>query len=220
MNNPFPYNFIAIEGNLGAGKTTLCQKLQENFNCKLLLEQFADNPFLANFYENQERYAFPVELFFMTERHKQLQEHLTQRDLFQELIVADYFFVKTLLFAKNNLNAEEYRLFQRLFKVLNASFPKPDLLVFLHRSVEGALSNIKKRGRDYEQDISKDYLQKVQDVYYEYIRTETSIPILIIDVEKMDFLNNNDNFEKIVDALQQTYSPGVHHLSFVSMNDE
>jgi len=204
MSNPFPYNFIAIEGNLGAGKTTLCKKIQEEYNCKLLLEQFDDNPFLANFYENQERYAFPVELFFMTERHKQLQEHLTQ------------LFVKTLLFAKNNLNAEEYRLFQRLFNVLNASFPKPDILVFLHRSVEGAMENIKKRGREYEQDISAEYLQKVQDVYYEFIRTETSIPILIIDVEKIDFVDSKVHYDMIIHALKETYQPGVHHLSFVN----
>ena len=216
MNNPFPYNFIAIEGNLGAGKTTLCQMLENKYNCKLLLEEFDDNPFLAHFYENPDRYAFPVELFFMTERHKQLQKHLTQPELFRDFIVSDYFFVKTLLFAKNNLNAEEYRLFQRLFNVLNASFPKPELLVFLHRSVEGALANIKKRGRAYEQDISADYLQKVQDVYYEYIRTETSIPILIIDVEKIDFLNSPVHFDMIVHALKEPYQPGVHHLSFVN----
>ncbi|MEM6966923.1 MAG: deoxynucleoside kinase, partial [Bacteroidota bacterium] len=195
MKNPFPHNFIAIEGNLGVGKTTLCQQLKEKYHCKLLLEQFDDNPFLAHFYENPERYAFPVELFFMTERHKQLQNHLTQRELFQDLIVADYFFVKTLLFAKNNLSTEEYRLFQRLFHVLNASFPKPDLLVYLHRPVEGALANIKKRGRDYEQDITTEYLQKVQEVYYEYIRTERSIPILIIDVEKIDFQTNSVHFD-------------------------
>ena len=216
MNNPFPYNFIAIEGNLGAGKTTLCHKLEEQYNCKLLLEQFADNPFLAHFYENPERYAFPVELFFMTERHKQLQENLTQRDLFQDLIVADYFFVKTLLFAKNNLNAEENRLFQRLFHVLNASFPKPDLLVYLHRSVDNAMENIRKRGRDYEQDISTAYLQKVQEGYYEYIRTEKELPILIIDVEQVDFLNSKVHLDMIVDALKKTYQPGIHHLSFVN----
>ena len=141
---------------------------------------------------------------------------MTQRDLFQDLIVSDYFFVKTLLFAKNNLNAEEYRLFQRLFHVLNASFPKPDILVFLHRSVEGAMQNIKKRGRDYEQDISAEYLQKVQDVYYEFMRTENSIPILIIDVEKIDFVESKVHYDMIIHALKETYQPGIHHLSFVN----
>jgi len=155
-------------------------------------------------------------LFFMTERHKQLQTHLTQRELFQDFIVSDYFFVKTLLFAKNNLNSEEYRLFQRLFNVLNASFPKPDLLVYLHRSVEGALENIRKRGREYEQEITSEYLQKVQNGYYEYIRTETSVPILIIDVEKIDFVSSQVHFDMIVHAMKETYLPGVHHLSFVN----
>ena len=216
MNNPFPYQFIAIEGNLGAGKTTLCKQLKERFDSRILLEQFTDNPFLPMFYENPDRYAFPVELFFMTERHKQMQEELKQGNLFQELLVSDYFFLKTLLFAKNNLNDEEYRLFQRLFNVLNADFPKPDLLVYLHRSVEGAIENIRKRGRDFEQDISKEYLQKVQDGYYEYFRTETKIPILIIDVEKVDFVSSKKHFDMIIHAMKEPYQPGVHHLSFVT----
>ena len=131
-----PYNFIVVEGNIGAGKTTLCRLLSEDFDYRLILEEFADNPFLPHFYKNPERYAFPVELFFMTERHKQLQAELSQRDLFQQTIVSDYIFFKTLLFARNNLMEEEYRLFQRLFHILNATFPRPDLLVYLHRSVD------------------------------------------------------------------------------------
>ncbi len=214
MKNPFPHRLIAIEGNIGAGKTTLCHRMHEDFNCKLVLEQFAENPFLPFFYENQERYAFPVELFFMTERHKQLQEQ-TQVDLFQELIVADYFFLKTLLFAKNNLNAEEYRLFQRLFHILNTSFPRPDLIVFLHRSVDNLLDNIKKRGREYEQEITAEYLQGIQETYYDYFRTDDKTPILIIDVEKLDFQNNQEDYNMIVDAMKKTYRPGVNYLSFV-----
>ena len=123
MTTTFPYQFIAIEGNIGTGKTTLSNLLAEEYGCRLILEQFTDNPFLPLFYDNPERYAFPVELFFMTERHKQLQEELAQTNLFQESIIADYFFIKTLLFAKNNLKEEEYRLFQRLFQVLNSTFP-------------------------------------------------------------------------------------------------
>ena len=216
MIQNLPYNYIAIEGNIGAGKTTLCQMLQKEFNCRLILEQFADNPFLPFFYENAERYAFSVELFFMTERHKQLQQNLAQQDLFQQLIVADYFFIKTLLFARNNLGNEEYRLFQRLFNILNSTFPKPDLLVFLHRSVDGLLKNIKKRGRSYEQDISGEYLQEIQNIYFEYFRTENSIPILIIDVETMDFLREENHFQMIIEALGKKYSPGIHRVSFVS----
>ena len=215
MNNPFPYKHIAIEGNIGTGKTTLCRKLEQDFNCRLILEQFADNPFLPFFYENQERYAFPVELFFMTERHKQLQEELAQTDLFQQLIVTDYFFIKTLLFAKNNLSNEEYRLFQRLFNILNTSFPKPELIVFLHRSVENLLELIKKRGRSYEQDISPTYLLEIQNTYFEYFRTEQSVPILVIDVEKLNFQHDEKHYQLILDAMKNKYQPGVHHISFV-----
>ncbi len=211
-----PYQYIAIEGNIGAGKTTLCHQLLESYNCRLILEQFADNPFLPFFYENPERYAFPVELFFMTERQKQLQENVGQGSLFQDFIVADYFFIKTLLFAKNNLNTEEYRLFQRLFNILNATFPKPDLLVFLHRPVDVLLENIKKRGREYEQDISGSYLQNIQNTYFEYFRTEGNIPILVIDVERLDFKRDSSHYQMILEALGKTYPPGIHHVSFVS----
>lgn len=214
--NKFPYQYIAIEGNIGAGKTTLCKMLESDFNCKLILEQFADNPFLPFFYENQERYAFSVELFFMTERHKQLQENLAQRSLFEEFIVADYFFLKTLLFAKNNLGKEENRLFQRLFNILNSTFPKPELLVYLHRSVDNLISNIQQRGRSYEQDIKAEYLHGIQNTYFEYFKTETTLPILIIDVDQINFLQGETHYKMIIDALSKSYAPGVHHLSFVS----
>ena len=213
--SPFPYHYIAIEGNIGAGKTTLCQMLQKQYNCRLVLEQFADNPFLPYFYENPERHAFSVELFFMTERHKQMQENLSQGNLFQDLIISDYIFLKTLLFARKNLPAEEYRLFQRLFHILNTNFRKPDLLVFLHRSVPSLLKNIKTRGREYEQEIAPDYLQGIQDTYFEYFRTEQSIPILIIDVEELNFLSNKEHYKMILEAMQEKYQPGMHHISFV-----
>ena len=180
----------------------------------MILEQFADNPFLPYFYENQERYAFPVELFFMTERHKQLQEYLPQQDLFSSFTISDYFFVKTLLFAKNTLNEEEYRLFQRLFNILNASFPKPDIIVYLHRSVNKLLENIKTRGRAYEQDITADYLQQIQDVYFEYFRTDNSLPILVVNVEELDYLRNESDYQKLIECLEKTYNPGLHQISF------
>ncbi|MBL7814409.1 MAG: deoxynucleoside kinase [Saprospiraceae bacterium] len=209
-----PYNFIAIEGNIGAGKTTFCELLSRDFNCRLILEQFTDNPFLPLFYDQPERYAFPVELFFMTERHKQLQAAFSAgADLFTPLSVADYFFLKTLLFAKNNLNDEEFRLFQRLFEVLNATFPKPDILIYLHRSVENVMRNIKKRGRNYETDISADYLLGIQNVYFEYFRTETELPIVIIDVEDIDYLSDSTAYQKLVSILQKTYAKGIHRLS-------
>ncbi len=211
--NPFPHGFIAIEGNIGAGKTTLCKMLEDDFDCRLILEQFTDNPFLPHFYKNPDRYAFPVELFFMTERHKQLQETLSQRELFPQLLVSDYFFIKTLLFAKTNLNDEEYRLFQRLFHTLNASFPKPDLLVFLHRTVPDLLSNIQKRGRDIEKSIRPDYLQALQEAYFSFFKSENDLPILLIDVTGVDFWSEQSAYEKIVGLMKRSYSKGVHRAA-------
>jgi deoxyguanosine kinase len=213
INNPsIPYSFIAIEGNIGAGKTTFCELLAEEINCRLILEQFTDNPFLPLFYEQPDRYAFPVELFFMTERHKQLQEALTNPDIFTPLSIADYFFIKTLLFAKNNLNTEEFRLFQRLFEVLNSTYPKPELLVYLHRSVDDLMRNIKKRGRTYETDISAEYLTEIQNGYFEYFRTETALPILIVDVEGIDFVADKTHFEQLKRLLSKEYSVGIHRV--------
>ena len=205
-----PYRFIAIEGNIGAGKTTLCRMLSNDYGSRLILEEFTDNPFLPPFYENPDRYAFPVELFFMTERHKQLQEELSQQELFQQSIISDYFFYKTLLFAKKNLNDNEYRLFQRLFRVLNATFPKPDLLVYLHRPVDDLMRNIHKRGRSFEKDISPEYLQKIQQAYFEYFRLEVHLPVLILDVEGVDFQENGHYYSKIQKLLHLEYPVGVH----------
>lgn len=206
------YNFIAIEGNIGAGKTTLCHQLAERFGCALILEQFTDNPFLPPFYEQPERYAFPVELFFMTERHKQLLEHFAQPDLFRSFTVADYFFVKTLLFAKNNLSEEEFRLFQRLFGVLNATFPKPDLLLYLHRPVETLLRHIKKRGRNIEQHISPTYLAEIQDAYLDYLKSETDTPVLILELGDADFQRDEASFQAIVDIISQPHQAGAQFL--------
>ena len=213
MQNPFPYNFIAIEGNIGTGKTTFCEMLASDFSCRLVLEQFTDNPFLPLFYEQPERYGFPVELFFMTERHKQMEAAFANVDLFAPLSIADYFFIKTSLFAKNNLKDEEFRLFYRLFEVLNSTFPKPDILVYLHRSVDNLLENIKKRGRNYETDISREYLTEIQNVYFEYFRTEKSLPIVIVDVEGVDFINDEAAYSDLINILKQKYENGLHRLS-------
>ena len=211
--NPFPYKYIAIEGNIGAGKTTLSNMIAQNHGAKLILEQFTDNPFLPHFYENPERHAFPVELFFMTERHKQLQENLSQPSLFQQLTISDYFFVKTLLFAQNNLSQEEYRLFQRLFHILNATFPKPDLLVYLHRSVDNLLENIKHRGREFEQKISPEYLKEIQAAYFNYFKNVSDIPVLILYIEGSEFWNKEEEYQKIIDTIQQQHAPGVSHIN-------
>lgn len=208
----FPYSFIAVEGNIGAGKTTLCQMLAEQHDGALILEQFTDNPFLPYFYEQPERYGFQVELFFMTERHKQLSGYFATPDLFSSFTVADYFFVKTLLFAKNNLNEEEFRLFQRLFSVLNATFPKPDLLLYLHRPLEVLLAQIERRGRTMEQYITPEYLQEIQQAYFEYFKSETETPVLVLDLGDADYVRNPAILDDITRILQQSFDKGMHFL--------
>lgn len=210
-NSSLP-GYLALEGNIGAGKTTLARKLAADFKHRLVLEQFTDNPFLPAFYEHPERYAFSVELFFMTERHKQLQQDLAQRQLFQENLISDYFFLKTLLFAKNNLTGEEYRLFQRLFHILNNQFPKPELLLYLHRPIPVLLDQIAGRGRTFESDISPDYLLGIQKAYFEYFRTESTFPIVILELEDHDFAINPDTYQAITRLLQEKYPKGQTNL--------
>ena len=147
------HHFITIEGNIGAGKTTLAHLLSKHYNSRLILEQFADNPFLAKFYENPAQYAFPVELFFMAERYKQLKELVHTKELFQHITVSDYLFTKCLLFAKVNLSDEEFRLYQRLFEIINQQLIQPDILIYLHAPVTKLQENIKRRNRSYEQNI-------------------------------------------------------------------
>ena len=212
VTKTLPYSFIAVEGNIGAGKTTLTNMLSADFDRRLILEQFSDNPFLPFFYEQPERYAFPVELFFMTERHKQLQAELAQTQLFGENVIADYFFVKTLLFARNNLQDEEYRLFTRLYNVLNASFSQPELLVFLHRPVEALQANIKKRGREYEQQITDEYLLSIQNAYFEYFRTQTKTPVLVLELDELDFTTDKKVYDRIITLMSESYDQGVTRL--------
>ncbi len=212
---PFPYRFIAVEGNIGAGKTTLCRQIARDFGSRLVLEQFTDNPFLPPFYQNPERYAFPVELFFMTERHKQLQEELSHPSLFENGMIADYFFMKTLLFARNNLQDDEFRLFQRLFETLNSSFRKPDLLLYLHRPIPVLQSYIVKRGREMEGTISPEYLGQLQETYFEYFKTAVDLPIVVMELGAIDFENNKDNYRFIVDCLNRKYASGVTYVSMI-----
>lgn len=201
--------FIAIEGNIGAGKTTLSRRLAEEYNRRLILEEFSDNPFLPPFYREPERYAFPVELFFMAERHKQLQNELAQTDLFSNGVIADYIFIKTLLFARNTLPEEEFRLFSRLFKVMDAGFPNPDMIVYLHRPVEALQANIAKRGREYEQEMKDDYLQSVQQAYFNYFGTQKETPVLILDLGDIDFTQDESAYDDIKEAIAKSYPIGL-----------
>ena len=184
--------------------------ISARFNRRLILEEFSDNPFLPPFYREPERYAFPVELFFMAERHKQLRAELTQNELFTNGTVADYLFVKTLLFARNSLSEEEFRLFSRLFKVMDAGFPEPELIVYLHRPVAALQANIVKRGRDFEREISDDYLESVQAAYFNYFRGLREIPVLILDLGERDFTQDPVLFSRVVELLGESWENGVN----------
>ena len=206
-------NFITIEGNIGAGKTTFATRLAAARNHRLILEEFSDNPFLPPFYEEPERYAFPVELFFMAERHKQLQTELTQADLFTNGVVADYLFVKTLLFARNTLAAEEFRLFSRLFRVMDAGFPPPELVVYLDRPVAALQANIVKRGRPYEQAMKDDYLASVRQAYFSYFRTQKDIPVLVLQLGDLDFVADPAVYDRMVELTERPYPPGITEVA-------
>ena len=206
------YNFICIEGNIGAGKTSLAKKISEDCNARLILEEFANNPFLPNFYKEPEKYAFPLELFFMAERYKQLKEVMVQ-EIFSSFTVSDYFFIKSRLFAQNNLSKDELTLFYRLFDIMLSSLPKPDLLVYLHTDIKSLQKNIKKRDRSYEQDITDDYLKKIQEKYLDFFKKQMDFPVLIIDVTNVDFIQNDEKYQKIIAAIKQPYSFGVHQFS-------
>ncbi|MBF2709571.1 2-amino-4-hydroxy-6-hydroxymethyldihydropteridine diphosphokinase [Flavobacterium soyangense] len=197
------FNYIAFEGNIGAGKTTLTTKIAEDFNAKTVLERFADNPFLPKFYEDQNRYAFPLEMSFLADRYKQLSDDLAQFDLFKDFIVADYHIFKSLIFAKITLAEDEYRLYRTLFDIVYREMPKPDLYIYLYQNSERLLENIKKRGRDYEQKIPASYLDKINNGYLDYIKSQTELNVLIIDVSDKDFVKNQEDYLYILDEIQQ-----------------
>jgi deoxyadenosine/deoxycytidine kinase len=206
------YHFITIEGNIGAGKTTLAHLLSRHYNGRLILEQLADNPFLPKFYENPGQYAFPLELIFMSERYKQLKELIQQKDLFQQVTISDYLFTKCLLFAKVNLPEDEFRLYQRLFEIIHQQLIQPDILIYLHAPVHKLQVNIKKRHRSYEQNIGDEYLFSLQETYTHYIK-QHNIKTLFIDAGNADFLGNEKHMQVIYDALEKEYENGQHYLT-------
>ena len=201
---------IAIEGNIGSGKTTLATMLSADYGVRLILEAFDDNPFLPKFYEEPDKHAFPLELFFMAERYHQLKS-LKEQDLFQPQMISDYFFVKSKLFAQNNLKYDEMQLFNRLFDIMFSSLSKPDLLVYLYADIGRLQQNIKKRGREFEQNISDTYLQNIQDKYLDYLRKQDDFPVLVLDITKVDFVLEKDVYESIKDATVLDYKKGMHH---------
>jgi 2-amino-4-hydroxy-6-hydroxymethyldihydropteridine diphosphokinase len=196
------FNYVAFEGNIGAGKTTLATKIAEDFNAKTVLERFADNPFLPKFYKDQNRYAFPLEMSFLADRYQQLSDDLAQFDLFKDFLVADYHIFKSLIFARITLAEDEYRLYRNLFDIVYREMPKPDLYIYLYQNSERLLQNIKKRGRSYEQQIQPDYLDKINRGYLAFIKSQTDLNVLIIDVSNKDFVKNQEDYLFVLDAIQ------------------
>lgn len=204
-------SYLVIEGNIGAGKTSFANKISAELNAKLILEQFAENPFLPKFYKEPDKYSFQLELSFLAERYYQLNNELTSRDLFKSITVADYYFMKSLIFAKTTLKDDEYNLYRSIFDIIYKSIPKPDLYVYLHQDIPRLKQNIKKRGRDYEQAISDEYLEKLQDGYFDFFKKQEDIPFLIIDINKLDFVENQSDYEKIKQVIfSEKYSKGIH----------
>lgn len=206
------HHFITVEGNIGAGKTTLSHLLAKHYNARLVLEEFADNPFLAKFYEQPQQYAFPVELFFMAERYKQLKEMVHSKDLFQSITVSDYLFTKCLLFAKVNLPEEEFRLYQKLFDIIHQQLVFPDIIIYLHAPVQKLQQNIRKRNRPYELNIPDEYLFNLQETYTSYIK-QHNITTIFVDASNADFLGNPQHLQVVIDALEKEIEHGQHYFS-------
>ena len=194
-------NFIAIEGNIGAGKTTLARKISEDFNAKLVLERFADNPFLPKFYEDQGRYAFPLEMSFLADRYQQFTDDTSQYDLFKSFMVSDYDIYKSLIFARITLQKEEYALYRKLFRLMYKEVKKPKIYVYLYQTTERLLDNIKRRGRDYEQSITPDYLDSINKGYFEFIKGYPEQNNLIIELGDLDFVEKPEDYQIILDQI-------------------
>jgi deoxyadenosine/deoxycytidine kinase len=207
------FNYLVIEGNIGAGKTSLAKRLAEELDARLILEQFADNPFLAKFYKDPDRYAFPLELSFLSERYHQLKAELQHRDLFRSSVISDYHLSKSMIFSKNTLKTDELKLFENMFSIIAPQVPRPDLYVYLHLSVENLIRNIKTRGRSYEQLINPSYLEEIQQGYFNYLKTRSDIKILVIDTNHIDFVNRSSDYKKVKELiLYQNFEVGMNRV--------
>ncbi len=208
------YNFISIEGNIGAGKTSLASMIARDFNAKLILEQFEENAFLPKFYKEPDKYAFPLEMAFLASRFQQLKDQLGDRELFKTFTISDYYIIKSLIFAGKTLAEDELALYNRFFQIIHSQLPKPDLFVFLYVETPKLQENIKERGRDYEQEIKDEYLDKIQNGYFEFMRHERDMKILLMDTNNLDFVHNKKDYQLIVDEINKEYKPGINRVTF------
>ncbi|MCF8363321.1 MAG: deoxynucleoside kinase [Prolixibacteraceae bacterium] len=208
-------NFLVIEGNIGAGKTTLAKMISEDFDARFVGESFADNPFLDKFYSDPKSYAFTLEMSFMAERYSQLNNELQNLDLFSSLAVADYYFMKSLIFAGVTLSDDEYKLYRKFFNIIYSRLPRPDLYVYLHKDPDKLIKNIEKRGREYEKNIEEAYLDKVSKSYFSYFKQQSEFPVLILDTNYVDFVNNKDDYKKICNSIfNKKYEKGITRIIF------
>ena len=207
-----PYQFIAIEGNIGAGKSTLVNMLSDVLKAKKIMEEFEDNSFLPKFYENRSRYAFPLEMSFLAARFNQLKKQLVEDKLFGEPIISDYIFAKCLLFSQNTLDDDEYKLYRQMFEIINFQIPQPDLLVYLHAPIEKLQWNILNRGRVYEKKIADNYLQSLQETYFKYMNSQTNTRVLVVNCAGLDFVNNPNDFNFLLKAICKDFPVGMNYL--------
>lgn len=209
------YRYIVVEGNIGAGKTSLVTQIARQFNAKPVFEQFADNPFLPKFYEDQHRYSFTLELSFLAARYKQLYAELTDNDLFKEFTIADYYFAKSLIFAQSTLENDEYNLYRQLYNIIYRQLPKPDLYIYLHTEVDQLLKHIEQRGRDYEQNISAEYLTGIQNGYFSFFKTVAEFPVVIVNCTQVDFVSNAQHYQRMVQLIfNHDYENGISRVDF------
>jgi deoxyguanosine kinase len=204
------YQYIAIEGNIGAGKTSLASRLAIDLQARFIPEEFEDNPFLPLFYREPEKYGFQVELTFLADRFQQLKKQLVNRDLFSPVTISDYFLQKSLIFAKANLSEPEFFLFQKLFSFMSQSLPQPDLLVYLHAGEDRLRKNIRQRGRPYEQEITEDYLSRIHQQYHDFFRTVRNQRCLIIHTTELDFVQRPVDYAVLRNIILAKHEPGLH----------
>lgn len=206
-------NFLVIEGNIGAGKTTLAQMISKDFNAQLIVEKFADNPFLERFYENPSAHAFTLEMSFLAERYSQFNNELQNRDLFKDFAVADYYFMKSLIFASVTLSIDEYNLYRKFFNLIYSRMVRPDLYIYLHKDANNLLENISKRGREYEKSIEKSYLEKISSAYFQYFKQQTDFPVVVVDTNNIDFVENKNQYQRLCGLIfENSYKSGITRI--------
>ncbi len=209
------YKYIVIEGNIGAGKTSLAKKIASEYNANLVLEEFEDNPFLPKFYKNPDKYSFHVELSFLASRYQQLINEIPYKNLFKTFTLADFYFAKSLIFASVTLSQSEYNLYRKIFNIIYKSLPKPDIYIYLHVNTKRLIENIRKRGREYEKELDEDYLNKLQNAYFQFMREQKEMRIVILDVTNMDFMRHDSDYETIKHQIfNKKYNKGLNQIAF------